>query len=367
MPVVSAVRLLGPSLPDTPPQRLALIKPSALGDIVHTLPVLTALRLLYPQAHITWIVHAAYAPLLEGHPHLDAVLPFDRTIFRSRSLPKMLRYLAAWFTQLRQQRFDWVIDLQGLFRSGLISWASRAPIRIGLHSAREGSILAYTHRLFIPQEQRLHAVDRYWQLMVTLGGADLPLRFVLPIDPQQRQAALRLWSDLPRPWVALAPGARWQTKRWPPHAFAQLLQRLHHHTGAGCLILGSTDDTPLAQQITTALPSAPIRCLTGHTSLPLLVALLAECDLFLGNDSGPLHLAAALGKPCLAPFTCTRPERHGPYTFPHGAVPVALPCAGSYRKYCSHMTCHHTLTVDQLWTRLLEWDLFPRRCHSPAA
>jgi lipopolysaccharide heptosyltransferase I len=353
-------------LPDKLPQRLALIKPSALGDVVHTLPVLTALRLLYPHAHITWVVHTAYAPLLEGHPHLDAVLPFDRGIFRHKSLRTVLRYLADWWAQLRQQRFDWVIDLQGLLRSGLMTWASAAPVRLGLHSAREGSRLAYTHRLFIPHEHRLHAVDRYWQLIVTLGGADLPLRFVLPVDPQQRQLARQLWSALPRPWIALAPGARWSTKRWPPSAFAQLLHRLQQHTPAGCLILGAAEDTPLAQQIATHL-NGPVRSLTGQTSLPLLVALLAECDLFIGNDSGPLHLAAALGKPCLAPFTCTLPTRHGPYTFPQGAVPVALPCAGSYRKECPHLLCHHTLTVDQLWTRLWDLGLFPRLCHSPAA
>lgn len=359
-----APRLIGPPLPVEPPQRLALIKPSALGDVVHTLPVLTALRLLYPQAHITWIVHRAYAPLLAGHPHLDAVLPFDRSAFREKSLLGLARYLWEWGWQLRRQRFDWVIDLQGLLRSGLMAWGSGAAVRMGLQSAREGSVLAYTHRLAIPQEGRLHAVDRYWQLIVALGGGDLPRRFVLPVDVSAQEAAWQLWQSLPRPWVAVAPGARWRTKRWPPLAFAQLLERLQRHTGAGCLIVGSAEDTPLAEEIAAALPG-PVRCLTGQTSLPLLVALLRLCDLFVGNDSGPLHLAAALDRPCLAPFTCTLPQRHGPYTFPQGAVAATLPCAGSYRKQCDHLSCHQTLTVEHLWTRLQE--LFPRLCRSPAA
>lgn len=364
MTMSSRPRLLGPPLPSVPPQRLALIKPSALGDVVHTLPVLTALRLLYPRAQITWIVHSAYAPLLEGHPHLDAVLPFDRAVFRQKGPLSLARYLWDWAVQLRQQRFDWVIDLQGLLRSGLMAWGSGARVRIGLNSAREGSLLAYTHRLQIPQQERLHAVDRYWQLIVTLGGGDLPRRFVLPVNGQAQTIARQEWQSLPRPWVAVAPGARWLTKRWPPQAFAQLLQRLQHHTGAGCLLLGSAEDTPLAQQIADQL-TGPVRCLTGQTSLPQLVALLQLCDLFVGNDSGPLHLAAALHKPCLAPFTCTQPQRHGPYTFPRGAVAATLPCAGSYRKRCGQLLCHQTLTPDQLWTRLRE--LFPLLYRLPAA
>ncbi|MCS7022076.1 MAG: glycosyltransferase family 9 protein [Gemmataceae bacterium] len=345
-------RLRGPRLPAGPPQRIALIKPSALGDIVHALPVLTGLRLLYPSARISWVVNASYAPLLEGHPHLDGVVPFERGLFRRGcSLWQMARYLWQWGRELRQQQFDLVIDLQGLLRSGLMTWASGAAVRIGFARSREASVLAYTHRVWIRSADRLHAVERYWQVVRVLGGDDLPLRFVVPLRPAERAAALALWQQLPRPWLAVAPGARWLTKRWPAASFAALINRWHQHSGGGCLLLGARDDIPTAHQVARHV-RGPLLDLTGQTTLRQLVALIAGCDFFVGNDSGPLHLAAALSKPCLAPYTCTQPRWHGPYTFPHGAVATRVPCAGSYRKRCPSLECHRQLTAEELWQHL---------------
>ncbi len=142
------------------PKRLALIKPSALGDIMHTLPVLTALRQRFPQAHITWVVNRLYEPLLRNHPDLNAVIPFDRQLLRTGWLGAT-RALSTFLGQLRAARFDLVIDLQGLLRTGLMSLASGAPIRLGLGSAREGASTFYTHT--IDDSGIDHAVDRYWR------------------------------------------------------------------------------------------------------------------------------------------------------------------------------------------------------------
>src|SRR5947209_2962974 len=130
-------------LSEYPASRIALIKPSALGDIVHSLPVLTALRSRYPTAHITWVVNRGYEPLLRGHPDLDATLPFDRGTSRTGLVNTAFNY-ARFLRQLRAQHFDLVIDLQGLLRSGLMAWASRAARRVGLSTAREGAAWFYT-------------------------------------------------------------------------------------------------------------------------------------------------------------------------------------------------------------------------------
>src|SRR5947209_15498537 len=217
-------------LQDYPARRIALIKPSALGDIVHALPVLAALRQRFPAAHITWVVNRAYEPLLAGHPDLTDTLPFDRGAFKTgvrAAIASSLRFGA----ELRRRRFDLVIDLQGLLRTGLMCLASGAPTRIGFANAREGSRHTYTRRIRVPDADRLHAVDRYWRVVEALGAGHLPKRFHVPIPAADREWAAAELAGLPRPWLAVAVGARWLTKRWPPAHFAGLGRRAHAAAG----------------------------------------------------------------------------------------------------------------------------------------
>src|SRR5438105_337776 len=150
------------------PTRIVLIKPSALGDIVHSLPVLTALRQRFPAAHIAWVVNKSYEPLLRGHPDLDETIAFDRNALRAGLGDTVLTYLR-FLARLSNRRFDLAIDLQGLFRTGAMTWASGAPRRMGLSSAREGAAHAYTDCIRVPDAENLHAVDRYWLVAEALG------------------------------------------------------------------------------------------------------------------------------------------------------------------------------------------------------
>src|SRR5438874_8010211 len=163
------------------PRRIALIKPSALGDIVHALPVLSALRRRFPAAHITWVVNRAYEPLLAGHPDLTDTLSFDRGAFK-KGVRAALTSSFHFGAELRRRRFDLVIDLQGLLRTGLMCLASGAPRRVGFANAREGSRYAYTHKVRVPDADRIHAVDRYWRVAEALGAGDVPKRFRVPLD-----------------------------------------------------------------------------------------------------------------------------------------------------------------------------------------
>jgi lipopolysaccharide heptosyltransferase II len=341
-----------PPLADCAPRRIVLIKPSALGDIVHSLPVLTALRARFPQAHIAWVVNRAYQPLLEGHPDLDETLTFDRAAARAGWLGAG-RALAGFLGTLRNRRFDLAVDLQGLLRSGLMSLATGARRRVGFADAREGGRWCYTDRVDAPRNRALHAVDRYWRLAGALGAAAGPPVFRVHVAPAAAKWADGELAGLPRPWLVLGVGSRWLTKRWLPEHFAELANRVRSAFGGAAVFVGGADEAALAGAVRGRL-GGPSLDLTGRTALPQLVAVLARADVMLANDTGPLHLAAALGRPVVAPYTCTRAAWTGPYGPAHRAVETRVWCAGSCRKRCSRMECMAELTPDRLWPALRE-------------
>ncbi len=328
------------------PQRIAIIKPSALGDIAHSLPVLSALRQRYPAAHIAWIVNHVYAPILEQHPDLNEVVRFDRGAVRKNWLKGGVDF-ARFLNHLRNQRFDLAIDLQGLLRTGLMTIATGAPVRIGLASAREGASLTYTHRVDDRTNVR-HAVDRYWRVIEALGDAPANKTFHVPIQDDARTWANGQLQALPRPWLAIGVGSRWLTKRWPPGHFAALATRAQVRYGGTAIFVGTPDEGELAEQAASFVVGPKLQ-LAGKTTLPQLVALLGACDVMLANDTGPLHLAVALGRPVVAPYTCTLIERTGPYAQADRAVATSVVCKGSYLKMCPHMKCMADLTPERLW------------------
>lgn len=352
-----------PPLSHCTAERIALLKPSALGDIVHALPVLTALRQRFPQAHITWVVNRTYEPLLRGHRDLDDTLAFDRRAWRRGWGPAARSWLR-FLRELRRRRFDLVIDLQGLFRTAIMMAMTASPRRVGLSSAREGAIWTYTDTIDVPDFHSLHAVERCWLVAEAFGVGHLPRHFHIPIGEGARRWVEEAVRDCPRPWLMLGPGSRWPTKRWPTQHFAALAGRAQAEFGGTVFFVGGSDETPLAQAIRSRLPG-PSHDLTGVTTLPQLAALLQRADAMLANDTGPLHLAAALGRPVIAPYTCTKVRLNGPYGCEAGAVESSVYCQGSYIKRCRRMDCMTELTPDRLWPLLAEvlraWP-HPKRC-----
>src|SRR5262249_1169505 len=156
------------------------------------------------------------------------------------------------------------------------------------------------------------------------------------IPAADREWASRELAGLPRPVLGFVVGSRWVTKRWLPEHFADLARQAHTHSGGACVFVGTGEDTPASLDVIGRL-RGPTRDFTGKTALPQLAALLHACDAVVGNDTGPLHLAAAVGRPCVAPYTCTRVVRHGPYGSLAGGVETAVACGGSYLKTCPKM------------------------------
>jgi lipopolysaccharide heptosyltransferase I len=359
--MTAAKRLL--PLRDFPARRIALIKPSALGDIVHSLPVLTALRRRYPEAHITWVVSRSYESLLQGHPDLDATLPFQRASFRKSPIRSV--FSTYQFAQrLRAAQLDLVVDLQGLLRSGLMALASGAARRVGLATAREGAVHFYTDVIPVPgatdpRSGDLHAVERNWVVAQALGADAGGMTFRVPLAEAAQAWADALLMECPRPWLVLAVGSRWVTKRWPAQHFAELARRAYERYGGTVLFIGTPDEAPLARKVATAL-SGPVRDLSGATTLPQLAALLSRADAVLANDTGPMHLAAALGRPVVVPYTCTRAQVHGPFGQLGRGVETTVWCAGSYLKRCRRLECMSELTPARLWPALEEVLCRPR-------
>lgn len=341
------------------PKRILIIKPSSLGDVVHALPVLYALRAAYPGARIAWLVSRSFAPLLENHPLLDEVIIFDRRRFgRMLQSPRILLDFCRFVVGLRRRRFDLVVDLQGLVRSGFLAFASGARRRVGFASARELAWLFYSQRVRCPNRES-HAVDKNLHLARAM---DLPVdepRFPLGLQDAELSAARRRLaqaaSDSGERFTALIIGARWDTKRWRADRWAELIDRLAVAGCARCALLGGPDDLAFADKIRSAT-RVPTFNLVGQTSLRELAALLAIAELVICHDSGPMHIAAALGKPIVALFGPTNPRRTGPFCNTARIVSLPLDCAPCYRRRCplEHHDCMQKLDVETVLAHVRE-------------
>jgi ADP-heptose:LPS heptosyltransferase len=334
------------------PRRICLIKPSALGDIVNALPVLSALRQRWPEAWIAWVVNRSLRSLLDGHPALDEVIVYDRGgMMRS---PSGLVQFARFLRQLGRGEFDLTVDLQGLLRSGLMTFATRAGVRVGLGDAREGATRFYTHRVDpLGGRGESHAVARLLRLAEVFGADVSEPRFELACDAADRRWAREAMADVPRPRLILNLGARWETKRWPPEHFAAIARRAVATRGAGLVAVGAPEDCPLVEDLRARLDPIPLLDLCGRTTLPQLAALAAESDLVLSNDTGPLHLATAAGVRVVGLYTCTSPRLNGPYGLHAAAIQSRVWCAGSYLKSCDRLDCMRELTPDRVWPLVL--------------
>ncbi len=323
--------------------KVLILKPSSLGDVVQALPVLRLLKRHDPAAEVWWWIESSLASLVEGDPDLAGVVRFER---RRWAQPRHWGELGRSIRGLRAQRFDWVIDLQSLARSGAVAWLARGGLVVGLDDPREGAPGFFD--IAVPRPGRMaHAVDWYLAVLTRLG---------VPVDgrfewlPRREEAALAVAARAPADgtrWVAVQPGARWPTKRWPVEHFRTVIREfLHDHPEVRVAVMGGREDQGLGAVIGEGLAG---RCvdLTGRTSLPEMIEWVRRCELMVSNDTGPMHVAAALGRPVVALFGPTEPRRTGPYGQVERALRVALPCAPCFKDTCrwsTPMECLRSIT-----------------------
>ncbi|MEC4888912.1 MAG: glycosyltransferase family 9 protein [Nitrospira sp.] len=308
-------------------QRILLIKPSSLGDIVHTLPVVAALKQHWPEAHLTWCVKRQWAEVVERVEGVDRVWPIDFTV----------RGWTGSVPALRRQRFDLVLDLQGLLRSAALAWLTGCPTRVGFANGREGSPWFYSRRVAVPMPE-MHAVDRYLLMVAALGAAVQgrpQFRFRLPSQDYSAvgEVLRRKGVNVDAPWVAMNISARWPTKRWPVESFAAVAAQLSREGVGPIVVIGGPDERREGEQM-KRLADCPVIDLIGETTLGILPALLSKASLLITNDSGPMHVAAAVGTPVVSVFGPTSAVRTGPYGEGHAVLTHEIPCRPCFSRVC---------------------------------
>lgn len=321
--------------------RIALVKLSSLGDVVHALPVAATLRAARPGARLVWIVERREAAVLRGHPDLDEVIVADTRGWRRARGPAALRAaladVLALRRRLRRARFDVAIDLQGLIKSGAVARASGAPLRIGFAAGwgREPLGALFSNRRVLPPPSVRHVIEQYLALLVPLGIEAPKLEFRLPSTPAA-EASIEEWLAMAglkpqRRLVVLNPGAGREAKRWPVAHFTALARRLAHEADAHVVVSWGPGEEPAARAIVQGAGSA---LLAPPTDLDALLALLRRASVVVAADTGPLHMAAALGTPCVGLYGPTSAARNGPYgagqralSSPDGTMAALSPAA----------------------------------------
>lgn len=306
---------------------IAIVKLSSLGDVVHALPVAATLRAAFPAARLTWVVEQRESAILRGHPALDAVVSVDTRAWRrargARGLAAAARAIAALRRRLRAGCFDVALDVQGLIKSGVICALTGAPRRLGFARARcrEPLSTLFTTERVLPPPGTRHVVDQYLALLAPLGAP--PVReFRLPADAAAEAAVDDFFAAAglkPRDrLVVLNAGAARADKRWPADRFAALAARLAG-AGARVLVVWGPSEEPAARTIAAAIPRGG-GTLAPPTDLYGLIAVLRRASVVVAADTGPLHLAAALGTPCVGLYGPTAAARNGPYGEGHRAL-----------------------------------------------
>ncbi|MFZ2448661.1 MAG: lipopolysaccharide heptosyltransferase I [Syntrophobacteraceae bacterium] len=325
--------------PPVGPPKILIIKPSSLGDIIHALQVLAMLYEDFPGAGIDWVVARGFHEILEDHPMIRRLWVIDKNAWKkARNAWATLGDLRTLARGLRRERYDIVIDLQGLFRSAMIGLFTGSAERVGWQSAREGARFTYKYRVGFHPE--IHAVERNIQLAEFVGCRMREPSFPFPpieISPD----ILRI---LPREYAVIAPFAATAVKSWPARNFAELVSRLPLPS----VIVGGASDARLADEMAAGSNGRAIS-LAGKTGLRELAAIISRARFFVSADTGPMHMAAALNVPVFAIFGPTNPVRTGPYGSIHTVIRKEMPCSPCYkRRPCDDWGCMSDITPEMV-------------------
>lgn len=348
-------------IPGPVPARIVIVLLGAIGDVVRALPLLGRIRRGFPSAHIAWAVEPKSAPILEHHPWLDELILFDRG--RSPwSVPPFLK-------RVRAGRFDLVLDLQRILKSGVISMVSGAPDRIGFHphNTKEWNHLFSTRYIEAQPEISLKLLQ-YQAFGDALGLAPAPIEFGLEATEDERARARELLKDAPRPLVGVILGSSWPSRIYFPEHIAAAIRGLAGGTGSSLcsetqgslakadatpalfpILLGGPGEASLAGEVMREVGPARALNLAGKTSLRDLIAIFPHCAAAFGPDSGPMHIAAALRCPVVSLWGATAPERSAPWGFADLALRGEIPCHPCYLRECPvGRECMHRLAPESV-------------------
>ncbi|MBI3248627.1 MAG: glycosyltransferase family 9 protein [Deltaproteobacteria bacterium] len=332
-------------MPDLPipfhPRRILIVLLGAIGDVTRALPLLTRLRRAYPHAHIAWAVEPAAAALLDAHPALDETILYRRT--------KGIGAFFPFLQEIRRRQFDCVLDLQRHAKSGLVSWWSRAPVRLGFHrsNTKEGNWLFNTHEIDPIPDFSLK-LSQYLHFATALQLPDDEVRFDLRLRPEEEQRIAQLLVETPHPFAAFFLGSRWPSRFWFPQATAAVARTLIRNYGMGVVLIGGQGEMDFARTVEQAT-RAQVTNLVSQTSLRDLIGIFARARFALGPDSGPMHIAAAAGIPVISLWGATSPIRSAPWGSEELVLQGKTACSPCYTRHCPvERRCMQQITPEQV-------------------
>ncbi len=327
------------------PERILILKPSSLGDVVSAMPVLAGLKRTFPHARIAWMVTPGCAPILEGQAGLDEIILFDRRRFGriGRNLGPTRDFIT-FCRNLRRRQFDWVIDLQGLFRSGFFARVTGADVRAGFADAREFAGIFYTHPISV---QAKHTVARNIALVRELGIDADENDLTLTVTQEANafvESFIAEHNLATGQYLVIAPGTRWVTKLYPRRHWRKVVAELSRDVPI--VLTGSDDEGELCDDLTNG--SERVFNLAGRTTLPQVAALIASAGAVVCCDSSANFIAPAVGTPFVTLIGPTRPERTGPPGPMGKAIVADIPCQGCLKRRCRHNTCMQLIDPEQV-------------------
>lgn len=336
---------------------ILIVKLSAIGDVIHTLPALNAIRRRYPEAHITWLVEEAAAGLVSGHPALDRVIVVPRKSWMKRlnrrRFKQTLREVIGFVGRIRDTRYELVLDFQALLKSSIWITLARGNRKVGFGRGMEHmeSSWLFLNERIPPISMEVHALDRGLHLLRAIGIPADAVEYRLPIREPDRRRSQDLLEMAPGnregPLLAMNPAAKWETKLWDPRKFSSLADRIIKAHSARIVFTGAEEDRPEMDAIINDMQH-PALNVAGRTTLMELAALYEGMTAVVTTDTGPMHLAAAVGTPTVALFGPTAPWRTGPYGSGHRIVRSGPPCSPCFKRDCAHPECMTNISVGQV-------------------
>lgn len=325
--------------------KVLIVKLSAIGDVIHTIPFLNTLRLNFPEWEIHWALEDVTYPLLKENPYLNRSIVIKR---KSWVKGRDLRGLLGTFKGIRETRYDMVIDLQGLLKSGILTGLAKAREKIGLNIAREFSWLFYSRRIDVDIEK--HALLRTLDVARKLGAKVISEDAKVYLSKEERlQYSFRFekLGLLPKRYIVINPVAKWPTKLWLKDRFAALADWINKELGYVIVFTGSKTDQEYIRGILTYTKERHID-LSGTTTLRELAFLLEQAKAMVCTDTGPMHIGAAMGCPVVALFGPTSPNRTGPYGKGHKVIRAGVYCSPCFKKGCSDTICMSYISLGKV-------------------
>jgi lipopolysaccharide heptosyltransferase II len=322
------------------PNRILIILHGSIGDVTRALPLANLVRRRFPNAFLAWAVEPACYPLVKDQPVLNEIILFDR--------PHWWRDFLPFVQKIRSRRFDLVLDLQRHFKSGLISFLSRAAVRIGFNRSDCKELNWIFNNAHLPAlGEGIPKLEHYLKFAEYLGETS-PVEWRFRLTGEEKLRVNQHLARVGESYAALFVASRWESKQWFPDQIAACARVIHERHGFDVVLLGSKQDERAALEA-QAQSALPMINLVGQTSLREAIGIIARAKVAIGPDTGLMHISAAVGTPVVSLWGATSPSRNSPYRFEELAIRGRAACSPCYMKHCPiGRLCMRSITTEEI-------------------